>query len=104
MRKIPLSVDCIHQSYDITEPQPQLYVTPHLSELPEVLHSLEQQLSFEIGGEEALKQLKQAKTLNTIEFDTGVQVKAVLDQYIFDSNFRQVLGLLLKGKSAVRFR
>lgn len=101
VKKIPLSVDCIHQSYDITEPQPQLYVTPHLSELPEVLHGLEQQLSYKIGGEEALKRLKQSQTLNTIEFETGVQMSAVVDEYIFDSSSGQLHGLLLKGRVQV---
>ncbi|NDG27754.1 MAG: aromatic amino acid hydroxylase [Proteobacteria bacterium] len=45
VKKIRLSLDCIHQSYDITEPQPQLFVAESLEQLPEVLAQLDRTLS-----------------------------------------------------------
>ena len=40
VKKIPFSLDCINTSYDITEPQPQLFVTPNFEKLSEVLDEI----------------------------------------------------------------
>ncbi|MCK6596989.1 MAG: aromatic amino acid hydroxylase [Bdellovibrionaceae bacterium] len=40
VKKIPLSLDCLNYSYDITEPQPQLFVTPNFQTLTLVLEQM----------------------------------------------------------------
>lgn len=50
VRKIPLTIDCIKQSYDITEPQPQLFVAESLEILPQVLKQLDDTLAYKNGG------------------------------------------------------
>ena len=40
VQKIHFSLDCINTSYDITEPQPQLFVTPDFGKLSEVLEEI----------------------------------------------------------------
>ena len=49
-QKIPLNVDCIQYSYDITEPQPQLFVAQNFSNLKDVLEEMTQHLAFKVGG------------------------------------------------------
>ena len=36
MKKIPISIECIHQDYNITEPQPQLYVANNFKDLKKI--------------------------------------------------------------------
>ncbi len=81
VRKIPLTVKCVDTSYDITEPQPQLFVAEDMDQLTEVLHDLEETLSFKIGGIHGLEQARKAKTVNTVQLDTGLQISGVLVAY-----------------------
>jgi phenylalanine-4-hydroxylase len=53
VKKIPLTVDCIETSYDITEKQPQLFVTPNFEHLHLVLEDLAKKLALRIGGAES---------------------------------------------------
>lgn len=81
VRKIPLSVDCVHQSYDITEPQPQLFVTPDLDYLHVVLGDLEKTLSFVVGGVKGLEEAERAETVNTVTLDSGLQISGKLVEF-----------------------
>ncbi|MCB9025769.1 MAG: aromatic amino acid hydroxylase [Bdellovibrionaceae bacterium] len=86
VKKIPLSVDCIHFSYDITEPQPQLFVTPNFETLSLVLDDFSKQLSFRQGGKFGLDKAIQAKTVNTIELDSGLQISGIFSDYIMQND------------------
>ncbi len=79
--KIPLTVNCVDTSFDITEPQPQLFVAEDMEHLTRVLHDLEERLSFKKGGLYGLEEARRAKTVNTIQLDSGVQVSGILDSY-----------------------
>lgn len=81
VRKIPLTVECVEVSYDITEPQPQLFVTPDFSHLSTVLDELAERLSFQRGGIFGLETALKARTVNTVELDSGLQVSGVLETY-----------------------
>lgn len=72
VKKVPLSVKCIETGYDITEPQPQLFVTPDFKTLKSVLHEMANQMAFKIGGLKSVKKAIQAQSVNTIEFDSGM--------------------------------
>ncbi len=81
VRKIPLSLKCTETSYDITEPQPQLFVAEEMDHLTHVLHELEGKLAFSIGGVHGLEEARRAETVNTIVLDNGVQVSGLLTHY-----------------------
>jgi phenylalanine-4-hydroxylase len=81
VRKIPLSVKCVEFSYDITEPQPQLFVADSMSQLTDVLSELEGKLSFKIGGVWGLEQARKARTVNTVKLDSGLQISGILSRY-----------------------
>jgi phenylalanine-4-hydroxylase len=85
VKKIPLTVKCIEKSYDITEPQPQLYVTPDFKTLSRVLEELADQMAFRLGGTEGLNKAKQAKTVNTIELNSGLQISGELTDFQADA-------------------
>lgn len=81
VKKIPLTADCVHQSYDITEPQPQLFVTPSFKHLETVLDDFSKTMAYKIGGQIGLEKALQSKALNTIELDSGLQISGVLKNY-----------------------
>ncbi len=85
VKKIPLDVSCVDVSYDITEPQPQLFVTPDFQHLHKVLDDLANRLSFRIGGVYGLKQAKKANSVNSVELDSGLQISGVLERFDLES-------------------
>ena len=50
VKKIPLSLECSNYTYNITEPQPQLFVARDMPHLHEVLDSVESTMSYKRGG------------------------------------------------------
>ena len=84
VKKIPLSIDCINYSYDITEPQPQLFVTPDFNRLREVLEELAEMMSFRRGGVMGLERAKLAQTVNTVELNSGLEISGRLADYQTD--------------------
>jgi phenylalanine-4-hydroxylase len=82
VRKIELSVDCVDYSYDITEPQPQLFVTRDFAQLGEVLEQLAGRLSYRQGGVHGLKRAIAARTVNSVQLTSGVQISGVLKEFL----------------------
>ena len=82
IKKIPLSLNCINYSYDITEQQPQLFVTPDFKYLTRTLKKLSEKMSYKLGGEKGLINGIKAKTLCTIEIDKKIQISGIIDSYI----------------------
>jgi len=78
VEKIPLTVDCVNTSYDITRPQPQLFVCRDFDQLFDVLDEFADTLAQRRGGEESLRIMLESGELGTIEFDSGVQVTGQL--------------------------
>jgi phenylalanine-4-hydroxylase len=76
--KIPLSIDCLDYAYDITEPQPQLFVVEKFENLHHVLKLLEEKMAFRRGGIEGLETALKAQTLNTVELNSGLQISGCL--------------------------
>ena len=82
IKKLPLNLDCINYNYDITEQQPQLFVTPTFIHLTKTLNKLSKKMSYKIGGEHGLKQAVKAKTICTIELDNMFQISGIVEKYI----------------------
>jgi phenylalanine-4-hydroxylase len=81
VRKISLTVKCVDMNFDITEPQPQLFVAENMEHLTSVLQDLEGHLSVKKGGVYGLEEARRAKTVNTIQLESGVQISGVLHSY-----------------------
>ncbi len=78
VRKIRLTVDCVNTSYDITEPQPQLFVGDDIQHLCDVLHEFEKTLSFHRGGAYGIEQALKGRTVTTALLDSGLSVSGKL--------------------------
>jgi phenylalanine-4-hydroxylase len=86
VKKIPFSIDCIHQSYDITEPQPQLFVVDHFEQLNQVLSELEGLMAYKHGGVEGLNKAIKSKAITTSVLDSRISVSGTLDRYLLDGD------------------
>lgn len=96
VKKIPLSVECLNVSYDITEPQPQLFVASSFAELSRVLHDMAVKMAFHVGGIEGLEKARKAKTVNTVQLNSGIEISGVLSEFLLDKD-GNVAYLLLTG-------
>ncbi|WP_413576066.1 aromatic amino acid hydroxylase [Bdellovibrio sp. HCB290] len=103
VRKIPLSVECIKQGYDITEPQPQLFVTPDFKTLVKVLNDMADQMAYRLGGLAGLNKAIQAQSVNTAELSSGIQISGQIIEAITDST-KEVAYLRLQGPSQLSFK
>lgn len=79
--KHELSLNCIKQSYDITEPQPQLYVARDFQHLSDVLSELAKTMAYQVGGTEGLSKALQARSVNTVQFENGIQISGILKNF-----------------------
>ncbi len=82
IKKLPLDLSCIEYSYDITDYQPQLFVTPNFETLHDLLIDLKKQCAFYIGGEHGLFKAQKSRLICTIELDTGLQISGLLENFI----------------------
>ncbi len=84
IKKIPMSIDCVKQSYDITKPQPQLFVTSDFQTLKKSLSELENLMAFKRGGMFGLNKAKEAKTVTTTKLDSGILIGGKVSEVILD--------------------
>lgn len=86
VKKLPLTLECIRQGYDITEPQPQLFVAKDFKSMVDVLHQMAQTMAFKVGGRYGLEKAIQAESVNTSLLDSGLQISGVHKNYLLDDS------------------
>ena len=84
VKKIPYSIVAADQSFDITKPQPQLFVTPDFAHLSLVLEEFANTMALRKGGPKGVQKLIDSKALGTIELSTGLQISGVFTNVIED--------------------
>jgi phenylalanine-4-hydroxylase len=82
VKKIPYDISAADQSFDITKPQPQLYVTPDFAYLSYVLEEFANKMALRTGGLSGIKKLIHSKAMGTIELSTGLQISGVFSNVI----------------------
>ncbi|AXG68095.1 phenylalanine-4-hydroxylase [Kordia sp. SMS9] len=103
VKKIPYSVDAAYQEFDITKPQPQLYVTPDFSYLMQVLEEFAETMALRKGGFRGLRKLIASKKIGTIELSTGLQVSGVFTEMIKNED-NEVVFFRTEGPTALSNR
>ena len=103
VKKIPYSINAAYQNFDITKPQPQLYVTPDFAYLQEVLEEFANTMAVRKGGWRGLNKLIESKQLGTIELSTGLQVSGVFTQMIKNED-NEVVFFKTTGPTALSHR
>jgi phenylalanine-4-hydroxylase len=81
VKKIKMSIDCINIPFNITEPQPQLFVAEGFSQLVNILDEMERTMAFRLGGIESLKKAQLANAISTTVLDSGISISGNVASY-----------------------
>ena len=84
VKKIPYTVEAATQNFDITKPQPQLFVAPDFAYLSFVLEEFANKMALRKGGLGGVEKLIASKKIGTIELSTGIQISGVFTNVIKD--------------------
>ncbi|MAO47480.1 MAG: phenylalanine 4-monooxygenase [Aequorivita sp.] len=103
VKKIPYSIDAAYQDFDITKPQPQLFVTPDFAYLQEVLEEFANTMAVRKGGWRGLKKLIKSKQLGTIEISTGLQISGHFSRMIKNED-NEVVYFETESETALSYR
>jgi len=82
VKKIPYTLAAVDQSFDITKPQPQLFVTPDFAHLSLVLEEFANTMALRKGGLAGVQKLVNSKQLGTIELSTRLQISGIFTRVI----------------------
>ncbi len=103
VKKLPYSPEAAHQDFDITKPQPQLFVTPDFAYLCQVLEEFADTMALRKGGHRGLAKLIESENLGTIELSTGLQISGVFTRMIKNED-NEVIYFETTGPTALSFR
>src|SRR6056297_1455249 len=101
VKKISYSIEACKQEFDITKPQPQLYVTPDFAHLSLVLEQFANKMALRVGGLSGIQKLIDSKDLGTIELSTGLQVSGNFESVIAHNG--EPIYFQTAGKSALAY-
>lgn len=75
--KLPYSLETVNYPYDITKPQPQLFVTPTFEHLLDVLERFADTMAFRVGGKASLDKAIECQNVCTAVYSSGLQVSGI---------------------------
>ena len=84
--KLLYDSNAIHYSYDITKPQPQLFVTPNFQNLMDVLEDFADSMAFRTGGWSGISKAIECQNTCTAVYSSGLQVTGVFSLFYTDHN------------------
>lgn len=84
VKKLWYTIDVINYPFDITKPQPQLFVTQTFQNLIDVLEAFADTMAFRKGGAEGLRKAIECKNVCTAVYSSGLQVSGVFTEVNFD--------------------
>ena len=102
VKKVPYSIEAANTSFDITKPQPQLFVTPNFAFLSQVLEEFANTMALRTGGLSGIQKLIDSKELGTIELSTGLQVSGNFESVI--SHKDKPVFFQTRGATALSYR
>lgn len=74
VKKLPYTIDAMNYNYDITKPQPQLFVTPDFGHLMTVLEEFKQLMAWTTGGLMGIQRAINSQNTSTLVYSSGLQV------------------------------
>lgn len=101
VKKLPYTLDAMYCNYDITKPQPQLFVTPNFAHLTTVLNEFKKMMAWTVGGVTGVQKAIDSKSTGTIVFTSGLQVSGTFTGMLADE--QQVIYVKSTGPSALSF-
>ena len=102
VEKLWYSIDAVNYSYDITKPQPQLFVTSTFRNLIDVLEQFADTMAFRRGGSEAILKAIECKNTSTAVYSSGLQVSGTFTDLGIDHK-DELFFIKTTGPSALAF-
>lgn len=102
VKKIPYDISAANQNFDITQLQPQLYVTPNFAYLSLILEEFANKMALRTGGLSGIKKLIYSNSLGTIELSTGLQISGVFTNVLEEEG--KPVYIQTTGKTALSYR
>ncbi|AYL94031.1 aromatic amino acid hydroxylase [Mucilaginibacter celer] len=81
IEKLRYTIDAVKYSYDITKPQPHLFVTPDFQNLINVLEEFAYTMAFRRGGVFGLQKAIDSKNTCTAVYTSGLQVSGTFTDF-----------------------
>lgn len=98
--KLPYGLNAIEYAYDITKPQPQLFVTPDFAHLKIVLDKFADTMAFRVGGKQSIDKAIDCRAVCTVQYSSGLQVSGVFKLANADQNLSYIQ---TQGPTALAF-
>jgi len=86
IKKLWYTIDAVNYTYDITKPQPQLFVTPNFQNLIDVLEQFANTMAFRVGGAYGLKKAMESMNTCTAVYSSGLQVSGTFAEFKTDES------------------
>ena len=86
VRKVAYSIEASNVEFNITKPQPHLFVSPNFAYLSFVLEEFANKMALRNGGIHGVEKLINSRDLGTIELSTGIQISGKFVQVISDED------------------
>lgn len=86
VNKLWYTIDTVNYPYDITKPQPQLFVTETFQNLIDVLEAFADTMAFRTGGAAGIMKAIECKNHATAVYSSGLQVTGVFTDMGIDGN------------------
>ncbi|SDH10128.1 phenylalanine-4-hydroxylase [Pedobacter terrae] len=102
VEKLWYNIDTINYAYDITKPQPQLFVTETFQNLIDVLETFANTMAFRKGGAESIMKAIACKNVATAVYSSGLQVSGIFTDMGIAPN-DEVTFIKTTGPSALAF-
>jgi phenylalanine-4-hydroxylase len=102
VKKYWYTADAVNFPFDITKPQPQLFVTPNFQNLTQVLENFADTMAFRKGGSESILKAIECKNTCTAVYSSGLQISGVFSDLRMDNN-DELLFLKTSGGSALSY-
>ncbi len=102
VQKQAYTIEAAYKDFDITKPQPQLFVTPDFAHLSLVLEEFANTMALRNGGLSGITKLINSKALGSIELSTGLQISGVFSNVI-EANGKPIY-IQTTGKTALSYR
>jgi phenylalanine-4-hydroxylase len=102
VKKLPYDINAAYQSFDITKPQPQLFVTPDFAHLSLVLEEFANKMALRTGGLSGVQKVIQSKALGTVELSTGIEISGIFTNVIEHEG--KPAYIQTTGKTALAYR
>jgi len=102
VKKYWYTSEAVNYPFDITKPQPQLFVSPNFKNLTQVLENFADTMAFRRGGSESVLKAIECNNTCTAVFSSGLQVSGVFNDLRMDKS-DELLFLKTIGGSALSY-